>query len=245
MTQRERSQREQLLTQTFVELADVNRHGLEEADYLQAMATRCEQLLNADCVIVFRAQPSGPLLTPAAVSPSSDIPRQLLRAACSEGPAIDTCRTAEPLGPTPLSGPTPRWPAFVGLARAAGFRTAAATPLRYHSSVLGSLLLLENGTGSLGPEEVRLARALADAAASSLYFRQQLHRHTEESVHLRTALVSRSVIEQAKGILAVQLGTTPDEAFTMLRAHARSHQQRLSELAQQVVEKGSLPADPA
>ncbi|MDF9815795.1 GAF and ANTAR domain-containing protein [Streptomyces sp. SPB162] len=241
MTQREQSQRERLLTRTFVELADVNRHDLDESDYLHAMATRCEQLLHADCVIVFRAQPAGPLLTPAAVSSPSAAPRQLLRAACTQGPALDTCRTAESLGPTRLVGPTPRWPTFVGLARAAGFRTAATAPLRYHSTVLGSVLFLQASAPPMAPEDIRLGRALADAAASGLYFRHQLHRHTDESVHLRTALVSRTIIEQAKGVLAVQHGTSPDEAFTMLRAHARSHHQRLSELAQLVVETGSLP----
>ena len=55
-------------------------------------------------------------------------------------------------------------------------------------------------------------------------------------VQLQTALNSRVLIEQAKGILAERLGVDMDQAFTTLRGHARAHNRKLSELARAVVE---------
>ena len=53
---------------------------------------------------------------------------------------------------------------------------------------------------------------------------------------LQTALNSRVIIEQAKGKLAERLGIDMDQAFTILRDHARNRNQRLSDLARAFVD---------
>lgn len=57
-----------------------------------------------------------------------------------------------------------------------------------------------------------------------------------------SALESRVVVEQAKGILAERLGIDPEVAFTRLRRHGRQHGLHLAELARQVVD-GSFTLD--
>jgi ANTAR domain len=57
----------------------------------------------------------------------------------------------------------------------------------------------------------------------------------ERTIQLQRALESRIVIEQAKGILAERLGTTPDEAFEMIRRQARTRRMKLHELAAGIV----------
>jgi len=52
---------------------------------------------------------------------------------------------------------------------------------------------------------------------------------------LQVALNSRVMIEQAKGILAERLRTTPDEAFLILRRYARDHNRPLTKLASDVI----------
>jgi AmiR/NasT family two-component response regulator len=58
---------------------------------------------------------------------------------------------------------------------------------------------------------------------------------------LQTALASRVVLEQAKGVLAQIGGLDMDQAFATLRGYARDHNRRLTEVARAVVSR-QLPA---
>jgi AmiR/NasT family two-component response regulator len=59
---------------------------------------------------------------------------------------------------------------------------------------------------------------------------------------LQAALESRVVIEQAKGIVAERNHISVDDAFKLLRSHARSHNRKLHEAANDVI-TGKLSAD--
>ena len=62
-----------------------------------------------------------------------------------------------------------------------------------------------------------------------------------QNEQLETALESRIVIEQAKGILAERYTITVDEAFALLRRSARNHRLRLHALAAAVVASRRTP----
>ena len=53
---------------------------------------------------------------------------------------------------------------------------------------------------------------------------------------LQTALNSRVLIEQAKGVLAERRHLDMEQSFTLLRSEARKTNRRLSELARAVVD---------
>ena len=57
-----------------------------------------------------------------------------------------------------------------------------------------------------------------------------------ENAQLRTALVSRIVIEQAKGVLIERLDLPPEEIFPLMRAAARRARMNLHDLAEQIVQ---------
>lgn len=63
----------------------------------------------------------------------------------------------------------------------------------------------------------------------------------ERTIQLQTALDSRIVIEQAKGILAERESISPDEAFEKIRRQARSQQRKLHDLAAEIVATISQP----
>jgi ANTAR domain len=65
----------------------------------------------------------------------------------------------------------------------------------------------------------------------------------ERTIQLQTALDSRIVLEQAKGILAERESITPTEAFSRLRREARSKRMKLHDLAADIVATASNPAD--
>jgi AmiR/NasT family two-component response regulator len=78
-------------------------------------------------------------------------------------------------------------------------------------------------------------------ATISLIQEQALSRAEMLSEQLQVALNSRIAIEQAKGAVARAFDVTVDEAFQMLRAHARSTRQRLTEVAHQVITSSQGP----
>jgi hypothetical protein len=57
----------------------------------------------------------------------------------------------------------------------------------------------------------------------------------ERTIQLQTALDSRVVIEQAKGITAARESISPDEAFQRIRRRARSERRKLHDLAAEIV----------
>jgi len=54
--------------------------------------------------------------------------------------------------------------------------------------------------------------------------------------NLQIALNNRTVIEQAKGVLAERADLDMHAAFELLRGHARNHNARLNEVAQALLE---------
>ena len=97
------------------------------------------------------------------------------------------------------------------------------------------------GPGGLGSGELRLAQALADAATIGIVQQRTVRRGEVVAGQLQSALTSRVVIEQAKGVLAERLQISPDDAFGVLRAAARSRNRLLSQLALDVA-SGSADA---
>jgi len=67
-----------------------------------------------------------------------------------------------------------------------------------------------------------------------------VHQQEIMAGQLQVALNSRVMIEQAKGILAERLRTSPDEAFVILRRYARDHNHPLTQLAGDVI-RGTAP----
>lgn len=94
---------------------------------------------------------------------------------------------------------------------------------------------LDAGTGltrRVAPEELRML----DLA------RERIAELEEKVTQLETALRSRILIEQAKGILAERLSVGVDEAFEILRHAARSHRAKLHDVAARVIHERETPA---
>jgi two-component system, response regulator / RNA-binding antiterminator len=71
------------------------------------------------------------------------------------------------------------------------------------------------------------------------------HQMASEIAQLRTALSSRLVIEQAKGIVMMQQRCGPDEAFERMRRTARSARRPLRDVAVQIIATANGSIRPA
>jgi AmiR/NasT family two-component response regulator len=78
---------------------------------------------------------------------------------------------------------------------------------------------------------------MAHIATISLLNQRAIGEAHTSTNQLQHALNSRVVIEQAKGVLAERASLDMDEAFQTLRGYARSHNRRLSEVADDVVHR--------
>ncbi|GAA1372399.1 ANTAR domain-containing response regulator [Streptomyces beijiangensis] len=138
-----------------------------------------------------------------------------------------------------------RWPEFAEHALAEGNTTATLLPLHgTEGSGPVAVLQLLCAERELSPSEVDSAQHLGDLAVLLLTQYRELRQHRETTGQLKSALTNRVVIEQAKGMLAEQLGVAPDTAFEVLRGHARSRRLKLRSVAQAVVDR-ELVLDPA
>ena len=117
--------------------------------------------------------------------------------------------------------------------------------MRLRHETIGALNLFGHNPVQLPAEDVRVAQAFADIATIAI-LQERLSRERElVAAQLQTALDSRVVIEQAKGILAERLGFDMDTAFATLRDAAQRANRPLSEVAGGVIaSRGRIDLQP-
>jgi GAF domain-containing protein len=161
---------------------------------------------------------------------------ELFEIQAQEGPCVECYRNGMPVVNQDIAAVNGRWPLFAAEALAAGFGSVHALPMRLRGSVIGALNLFRVSRGEMGPDDVELAQAFADVATIGIL----QHRASEEAQvineQLTRALNSRVVIEQAKGIVAERLNIDMDQAFAVLRQHARNNNLRLADVARGVID---------
>jgi ANTAR domain/GAF domain len=233
----------QLLSDTFVGLADTMVADFDVVDFLHLLADRSVALLAASAAGVVLADPRGELRVAAASSEAAGL-MELFQIQNDEGPCLDCFRTGQPVTAADLAGPSQPWPRFAAAAAAAGFGAVEALPMRLRDEVIGALNLFRAGPGPLDPADLRVGQALADIATIGLLQERNVRRGEVLAEQLQGALNSRVIIEQAKGRLAERLGTDMDHAFGLLRDYARNSNQRLTDVARNFVDSATADFPP-
>jgi hypothetical protein len=224
-----------LLSDTFVELADTMVADFDVIDFLHLLTDRSVRLLGASAAGVLLADPRGELRIAAASSEEAGL-MELFQLQNDQGPCLECFRTGRPVTAADLAGPAQRWPRFAQAATQAGFRTVEALPMRLRGQVIGALNLFRAAPGPIEAADLRIGQALADVATIGLLHERNVRRSETAAEQLQGALNSRVVIEQAKGKLAERLSIDMDPAFSMLRDHARTTNQRLTDVARTFVD---------
>src|ERR1700753_2646952 len=225
--------REQQLTETFVELADTLVADFDVVDFLHGLADRCVQLLGVDAAGLMLADQRGAL---RGVASSSEQARlvELFQLQHEEGPCLECFQSGRPVYEADMAAAAQRWPLFAPAAAGAGFAAMQALPMRLRDEVIGAMNLFMRTPRRLGEGGLRVGQALADVATIGL-LQERNFRHQEVlAEQLQGALNSRVAIEQAKGMLAERLHLDMEQAFMLLRGEARAQTRRLAELAHAV-----------
>jgi transcriptional regulator with GAF, ATPase, and Fis domain len=224
----------QLLSETFVELTDTMVADFDVIDFLHVLTDRSAQLLDVSAAGLLLVDQRGELRVVAASSEAARL-LELLQVQLGQGPCLDCFRSGRAVTATDL-GTDRRWPRFAEAAAEAGLGAVQALPMRLREQVIGALNLFRDTPGDFDPINVRVGQALADVATIGLLHERTMRRRDTLNEQLQAALNSRVVIEQAKGKLAERLGLDMDQAFNVLRDHARARNLRLSDLARAFID---------
>jgi hypothetical protein len=153
-----------------------------------------------------------------------------------EGPCVDAYHQDRPVLEPDLADPsTPRWVAFTPPALEAGARAVFGFPLQVGAVRLGALNLYRDRPGPLTDEQYADARVLAGVAAQAVLAMQAQAPPFALAAGLGDGASFRSVVHQASGMVAVQLGVSVGEALVRLRGYAFGNDRLLAEVAEEVV----------
>jgi hypothetical protein len=129
-----------------------------------------------------------------------------------------------------------RWPEWRNASLKLGFLSAAAVPGDTGDGAQISLDLYGRELDAFGEAEMQRARVVVEEIARALRLSLLLAQQAELAEHLEAAMVSRSTIDQALGVIMGQNRTTRQEAFEILRAASQSRNIKLRDIAAAVIE---------
>ena len=228
--------RERQVTKAFVALADTLVDDYDIADLLHTLVQQCVELLDVAAAGLTLADERGSLQVLASSTEQARL-LELFQLSIDEGPCVECFTGSAPVLVADIAAQASRWPRFAAEAARDGFASVHALPLRLRRQTIGALNLFGHAPGELSADDVGLAQGLADTATIGILQERAVRRGETLSEQLQTALNSRVIIEQAKGVLAVTGELTMDSAFTALRSYARRNNLRLSDVARTIADR--------
>jgi transcriptional regulator with GAF, ATPase, and Fis domain len=226
---------QQLLVETLVTLADTLVDDYDIIDFMQTLAERSVELLDISAAGIMLADSDGRLRHAACSSEEMRLV-ELLELQLEEGPCFDAFRSQRAVRANTAKDIAVRWPHFAQHARSGGFVSVSAVPLRLRGQGVGALNLFSAQEGALSDADLGIAQAMADVATIGILQERLIHDQSILTSQLETALQSRVVIEQAKGIVAERNHVDVDTAFSHIRRFARNTNRRLSEVARAIID---------
>lgn len=150
------------------------------------------------------------------------------------GPCIEAARTGQ-LVRVKIDDAEPRWPQFIAEARALGVGSFLSAPLTIDQQFSGAINCYSFHDHGFAELDAHLLELYTTAVEIALCSYQRYLRARELADQLRTALQTRAVIDQAKGILMAAHGITADEAFAVLVEQSQRDNSKVRDLAEQFV----------
>jgi hypothetical protein len=154
----------------------------------------------------------------------------------AEGPGADALAYGTTVAAPDLAGVAGRWPGFASAALDLGVGAVFAFPVHVGLIPVAAVLAHRAEPGALSASARRVARVLA-AAAAAVLFRPSAFGPTPPQWMEQTPAAYPPEIDQATGMISVQLGVSMAEALTRMRACAQAHGRTAAQVALDVMER--------
>jgi GAF domain-containing protein len=173
---------------------------------------------------------------PVTVGVSDPLAAQVdeIQYGADEGPCLDALRHGYVIQVDDLSLEK-RWDTYRPHAIAHGVVSSVSVPLTVGSRTLGALNLYAHEPAAFAGSPRRYAEAFAAQCAAALTIALRQADQADLQLQLTKAMASRSVIDQALGILMGQQRCTADEAFDILRGASQRRNRKLRDVAAGIV----------
>lgn len=138
-----------------------------------------------------------------------------------------------------------RWPDYAAAAVPHGVLSSLSVPLPLQTEIVGALDCYARTPAAFGEDQVRRAVELAGHVAVAV---ANIFTYTEAATRasqMEAAMASRSVIEQAKGIIMAQNHCDPESAFRILSRASQGRNIKLRDIAADLVARISTRAQEA
>jgi GAF domain-containing protein len=193
------------------------------------------------CGITLEAQ-SGPVtvaLSHPAAARLDDVQYDV-----DDGPCLHALRSGEVVL-LQDTGRDRRWQAYCATAAGLGVCSSLSVPLGAQGHAPGALNLYAGRPAVFGDREIGRATAFGTAASRALGLAVRLTSAGELTQQLQQALVSRTTIDQAIGVVMGQNRCDAETAFTTLRSASQNRNVKLRDVAAGVLRSvSSVPPVP-
>ena len=134
-----------------------------------------------------------------------------------------------------------RWPDYAAVVVPRGVLSSLSVPLPLQTELVGALNCYSRelkGFAGSTTAAVELASHVAVAVSNAMSYQDA----AALAEHMRAAMESRSIIEQAKGVIMAQNRCDAGRAFDVLRRASQGRNVKLRDLAQDLVDRVAAPA---
>jgi GAF domain-containing protein len=228
----------------FGELQDALLSTETVEQFLHEMAVMAAGLAGGGMSCGMTMQPHGRPVTVACSDPLAARMDEL-QYELDDGPCLSAMRGGKVVHIEDTAEKT-RWPRFERRVASLGIRSCLALPLNADGRPVGALNLYARAASAFRPEVEQRAAAFALSASGALVLAVRLASHASLIEQLRSSLMSRTVIDQALGIIMARERCPQARAFDILRAASQNSNIKLRDIATSIVASisGESPARP-
>jgi GAF domain-containing protein len=201
-------------------------------DFLHELAVRAAHETHHRCGITVSPDHGAPFTAASSDALTQELDE--LQYADGAGPCLEALTAGVPVFVTDMAFES-RWGAYPRHAVELGARSSMSYPLINGDHAIGALNLYAFEPSAPGGAMQARAAQIAEHAAGALALALRIAEHGEVIENLRTALTSRSTIDQAIGILMAQQRCDAGVAFDLLRKASQGRNTKLRDVAALIV----------